>query len=189
MLISIGLNVNVVRSDKTLNARTITAVTILANVQYIVFTFASKPNLDIACHIIMKVAQISIRPFHPMTTDRTALLTEIYKLSDEAFKKLLLAVLGSWPPASSPPPVRWIAGPPPVRVFTVKRKLDLPDPTAEPHTLLPKKAKIAHPPKAYADLTEEERRLICERHLRQRALGYQTTNPDTKERCWRAMRL
>lgn len=38
-----------------------------------------------------------------MTTDRQALLTEIYRLSDEALKNLLLAVLGSWPPASSPP--------------------------------------------------------------------------------------
>jgi superfamily II DNA or RNA helicase len=45
----------------------------------------------------------------------------------------------------------------------------------------PKKAKIAHPPKAYADLTEEERRRICELHLRQKAAGYQTTNPDTKD--------
>ncbi len=44
-----------------------------------------------------------------------------------------------------------------------------------------KKAKPDHPPKAYADLTEEERRLICERHLRQKAPGYQTTNPDTKD--------
>jgi hypothetical protein len=44
-LFSAGLKSKVFRSDKTSNARTMTAVTILANVQYTVFTFA---NLDIA---------------------------------------------------------------------------------------------------------------------------------------------
>jgi hypothetical protein len=52
------------------------------------------------------------------------------------------------------------------------------DTTAQPRT---KKAKVVDPPKAYADLAEEERRRICERHLRPKALGYQTTNPDTKD--------
>lgn len=62
-----------------------------------------------------------------------------------------------------------------------KRKLDSSDPTAKPRNISPKKVKLVHPPKAYADLTEEERRRICERHLRQKASGYQTTNPDTKD--------
>jgi hypothetical protein len=61
-----------------------------------------------------------------------------------------------------------------------KRKLDSTDPTEKPPSPR-KKAKLGHPPKAYADLTEEERRHICERHLRQKAHGYQTTNPDTKD--------
>jgi hypothetical protein len=47
-LISIGSNLNVSRCDKSSNFRTMTAVTILANVQYTVVTFSPKPNLDIA---------------------------------------------------------------------------------------------------------------------------------------------
>ena len=58
-----------------------------------------------------------------------------------------------------------------------KKKTNSPDPTEKPPSP-PKKAKLVHPPKAYADLTEEQR--ICERHLRQKAVGYQATNPD----CW-----
>jgi hypothetical protein len=46
-LISIGSNLIVSKCDKSPNARTMTAVTILANVQYTVFTFGHKPNLDI----------------------------------------------------------------------------------------------------------------------------------------------
>jgi superfamily II DNA or RNA helicase len=62
-----------------------------------------------------------------------------------------------------------------------KRKPSLTDPTEQPPSP-PKKVKLVHPPKAYADLTEEERRHICEKHLVQKASGYQTTNPDTKDR-------
>ncbi len=65
----------------------------------------------------------------------------------------------------------------------IKSALSAPivDPATEPPSP-PKKTKLVHPPKAYADLTEEERRRICELHLRQKAPGYQTTNPDTKDR-------
>ncbi len=47
-LISIGSNLNVSKCDKLPNARTMTVVTILANVQYTVFTFALNPNLNVA---------------------------------------------------------------------------------------------------------------------------------------------
>jgi hypothetical protein len=40
-------NLNVSKCDKSANARTVTAVTILANVQYTVSTFDHIPNLDI----------------------------------------------------------------------------------------------------------------------------------------------
>ena len=43
-----GLNLTVVRSDQTPNARTMTAVTILANTKNTVYTFASNPNLDVS---------------------------------------------------------------------------------------------------------------------------------------------
>jgi hypothetical protein len=52
-LFSIGLIWNVVKSDQTPNARTMTAVTILANTKNTVYTFAYNPNLYVctsACH-------------------------------------------------------------------------------------------------------------------------------------------
>jgi superfamily II DNA or RNA helicase len=61
-----------------------------------------------------------------------------------------------------------------------KRKPSLTDPTEKPPSP-PKKVKLVHPPKAYADLTEQERRHICEKHLLKKASGYQSTNPDTKD--------
>jgi hypothetical protein len=65
-----------------------------------------------------------------------------------------------------------------------KRKSDSPstlEASVKPPTHSIKKAKITQPPKAYSDLTEAERRRICEQHLRLKAVGYQTTNPDTKD--------
>jgi hypothetical protein len=114
-----------------------TAVTTLANMQYVVFTFVHKQNYANNAYI---VSNPTIRQEWG-----TALV-------DPAYTQYFIQH---------------------------KRKYN---PVVEPFlTPPPKKAKLVHPPKAYADLTEEERRLICERHHRQKPHGYQTTNPDAED--------